>query len=86
MKKVSDIFLHKERKITAVSPTTTVLEALRIMSFQNIGSVMVMDNQNLPGNHDGTGLFPKGDLERKILHRYTGVRNHVERPAGCKPL
>ncbi len=49
MKKVADIFLHKERKITAVSPTTSVLESLRIMAYQNIGSVMIMDNQRYLG-------------------------------------
>jgi len=61
MKKVSDIFLHKERKITAVSPSTSVLEALRIMSFQNIGSVMVMDNQTY------LGIMTERDYSRKVI-------------------
>src|SRR6202035_3975574 len=61
MKKVSDIFLHKERKITAVSPTTSVLEALRIMSFQNIGSVMVMENQTY------LGIMTERDYSRKVI-------------------
>jgi signal-transduction protein with cAMP-binding, CBS, and nucleotidyltransferase domain len=61
MKKVSDIFLHKERKITAVAPTTSVLEALRIMSFQNIGSVMVMENQTY------LGIMTERDYSRKVI-------------------
>lgn len=61
MKKVADIFLHKERKITAVSPTTSVLESLRIMAYQNIGSVMVMDNQRY------LGLMTERDYSRKVV-------------------
>ena len=61
MKKVSDIFRHKERKITAVSPSTSVLEALQIMSHQNIGSVMIMD--------DGSylGIMTERDYSRKVI-------------------
>ena len=61
MKKVSDIFLHKERKITAVPPATSVLEALQIMSFQNIGSVMVMENQEY------LGIMTERDYSRKVI-------------------
>lgn len=61
MKKVSDIFRHKERKITAVSPSTSVLEALQIMSHQNIGSVMVMDQQTY------LGIMTERDYSRKVI-------------------
>jgi CBS domain-containing protein len=61
MKKVADIFRHKERKITAVAPSTSVLEALRIMSLQNIGSVMVMDNQEY------RGIMTERDYSRKVI-------------------
>ena len=61
MKKVADIFLHKERKITAVTPSTSVLEALQIMSIQNIGSVMVMDNQQY------LGIMTERDYSRKVI-------------------
>jgi predicted transcriptional regulator len=61
MKKVSDIFQHKERKVTAVAPSTTVLEALQIMSQQNIGSVMVMDNQKY------LGIVTERDYSRKVI-------------------
>ncbi len=67
MKKVSDIFLHKERKITAVPPTTSVLEALRIMSIQNIGSVMVMENQDYLGIMTERDYSQKSNFERQII-------------------
>lgn len=61
MKKVSDIFFHKGRKITSVSPQTTVLEALKIMADQNIGSVMVMDGQQY------LGIMTERDYSRKVI-------------------
>ncbi len=61
MKKVSDIFSHKGKKITAVSPNTTVLEALKIMADQNIGSVMVMQNDEY------LGIMTERDYSRKVI-------------------
>jgi CBS domain-containing protein len=61
MKKVSDIFYHKGRRITSVSPNTTVLDALKIMADQNIGSVMVMDGENY------LGLMTERDYARKVI-------------------
>jgi len=61
MKKVSDIFFHKGRKITSVSSETTVLEALKIMADQNIGSIMVMDGDNY------LGIMTERDYSRKVI-------------------
>jgi len=61
MKKVSDIFSHKGRKITSVSPDTTVLEALKIMADQNIGSIMVTDNDRY------LGIVTERDYSRKVI-------------------
>jgi predicted transcriptional regulator len=61
MKKVTDILSHKGRKIISVTPLTTVLEVLKIMAEQNIGSVMVMEgNQYL-------GLMTERDYSRKVI-------------------
>lgn len=62
-KKVADILLRKGSNITTVTPDTSVLEALRIMADQNIGSVMVM--------HDGQylGIMTERDYSRKIILR-----------------
>lgn len=59
-KKVADILLRKGSHITSVSPETSVLEALKIMADQNIGSVMVMSN----GKY--LGLVTERDYSRKI--------------------
>ncbi len=61
MKKVADIFSHKGRKIISVNPDTTVLDALKIMSDQNIGSIMVMQEANY------LGLVTERDYSRKVI-------------------
>ena len=61
MKKVSDILSHKGSRITAVSPQTTVLDALRIMADQNIGSVLVTE-----GTHY-LGIMTERDYSRKVI-------------------
>ncbi|NII26824.1 CBS domain-containing protein [Pseudoflavitalea sp. X16] len=60
-KKVADILLRKGSNITTVTPGTSVLDALRIMADQNIGSVMVMDN----GQY--LGIMTERDYSRKII-------------------
>jgi CBS domain-containing protein len=61
MKKVSHILSHKGSRITSVTPDTTVLEALRIMADQNIGSVMVLE-----GTHY-MGIMTERDYSRKVI-------------------
>ncbi|HSZ34034.1 MAG TPA: CBS domain-containing protein [Puia sp.] len=61
MKKVTDILSHKGKKIVSVAPSTTVLDVLKIMAEQNIGSVMVMEgNQYL-------GIMTERDYSRKVI-------------------
>lgn len=60
-KKVSDVLLRKGSHITTVAPTETVIEALKIMSDQNIGSVMVMEN----GKY--LGIMTERDYSRKVI-------------------
>jgi|SRR5579871_3242398 len=61
MKKVADILLHKGSHITSVGSGTTVLEALKIMADQNIGSVMIMDD----GKY--LGIMTERDYSRKVI-------------------
>ncbi len=61
MKKVADILSHKGSKITSVSPDTTVLDALQIMADQNIGSVLVLENQRY------LGIMTERDYSRKVI-------------------
>ncbi|MEO8582225.1 MAG: CBS domain-containing protein [Flavitalea sp.] len=61
MKKVADVISRKGGNITNVSPNTTVLEALKIMADQNIGSVMVMENDQY------RGIVTERDYSRKVI-------------------
>src|SRR6185312_6084312 len=61
MKKVSHILSHKGKRITSVSPDTTVLEALLIMANQNIGSVLVMEGEQY------RGIMTERDYSRKVI-------------------
>ncbi|MFT3824432.1 MAG: CBS domain-containing protein [Chitinophagaceae bacterium] len=62
-KKVTDILLRKGSNITTVTPDISVLDALKIMADQNIGSVMVMDN----GAY--LGIMTERDYSRKVVLR-----------------
>ena len=61
MTKVSDILARKGSHIISVLPGTTVLEALRIMAEQNIGSVMVMEDNIF------LGVITERDYCRKVV-------------------
>src|ERR1700744_5339559 len=61
MKKVSDILPHKGARITSVAPQTTVLDALRIMAAQNIGSVLVTEGDRY------VGIMTERDYSRKVI-------------------
>jgi len=60
-KKVTDVLLRKGSHITTVSPDSSVLDALKIMADQNIGSVMVMEN----GHY--MGILTERDYSRKVV-------------------
>ena len=60
-KKVSDVLLRKGSHIITVAPQETVLEALKIMADQNIGSVMVMED----GKY--MGIMTERDYSRKVI-------------------
>jgi CBS domain-containing protein len=62
MKKVAHILSHKRgNRITSVTPETTVLDALRIMANQNIGSVLVMEGDQY------LGIMTERDYSRKVI-------------------
>jgi len=61
MKKVADILHRKGADVIAVSPDTTVIDALQLMADRNIGSVLVMTD-----NHY-VGLLTERDYARKII-------------------
>lgn len=61
MKKVADVLTRKGVNVTHVAPNTSVLEALKIMADQNIGSVMVLEN----GEY--RGIMTERDYSRKVI-------------------
>ena len=61
MKKVADILARKGKNITNVSSDTSVLDALKIMADQNIGSVVVMDGEKY------LGILTERDYSRKVI-------------------
>jgi CBS domain-containing protein len=61
MKKVADVIARKGSNVTNVSPSTSVLDVLKIMAEQNIGSVVVIDN----GNY--IGIMTERDYSRKVV-------------------
>jgi CBS domain-containing protein len=72
MKKVSDILSRKGARVTAVDGGTTVLDALKLMSDQNIGSVVITEGG------DYAGLLTERDYARKvILHGKSSLETQV---------
>ncbi len=61
MKKVSNILARKGSSVAAIDGSTTVLDALRLMSDKNIGSVVITE--------DGVyaGLLTERDYARKVI-------------------
>lgn len=61
MKKVSDILARKGSNIISINPETTVLDALKLMADKNIGSVMIMKDQQF------LGIVTERDYSRKVI-------------------
>ena len=61
MNKVSDILSRKGDKYFSVDPGTSVLDALKLMAENNIGSILVMLN----GEY--LGLVTERDYSRKVI-------------------
>jgi CBS domain-containing protein len=61
MNHVIDILSRKGDNAISVAPDTTVLDALKVMADNNIGSVLVMEN----GEY--LGLVTERDYSRKVI-------------------
>jgi len=61
MKKVSDILARKGSNVVAIDANTSVLDALKLMSEKNIGSVIVTED----GEY--AGLLTERDYARKVI-------------------
>ena len=61
MNKVSDILARKGNTAINVLPETSVFDALKLMAEKNIGSVVVMENDNY------LGIVTERDYSRKVI-------------------
>jgi CBS domain-containing protein len=61
MKKVSNILSRKGGNVIAIDGSTTVLDALKLMSDKNIGSVVITEG----GEY--AGLLTERDYARKVI-------------------
>ncbi|HET9058045.1 MAG TPA: CBS domain-containing protein [Chitinophagaceae bacterium] len=61
MKKVSHILARKGDSVISVSPSATVMDALKLMAEKNIGSLVVMEKDVYKG------LMTERDYARKVM-------------------
>jgi CBS domain-containing protein len=61
MNKVSALLSRKGQNAIHVLPSTSVLDALKLMAEKNIGSVVVMEHDNF------MGIFTERDYSRKVI-------------------
>jgi len=61
MSRISDILSRKGNNAISVLPDTCVLDALKVMAENNIGSVVVMENQKF------LGIITERDYSRKVV-------------------
>ncbi|MEO9146869.1 MAG: CBS domain-containing protein [Ginsengibacter sp.] len=61
MSKISNILSRKGNNAISVSPVTSVLDALKVMAENNIGSVVVMEDGKF------LGIITERDYSRKVV-------------------
>jgi CBS domain-containing protein len=61
MNRISDILSRKGHNAISVSPNTSVLDALKVMADNNIGSVVVKEDEKF------AGIVTERDYSRKVI-------------------
>ena len=61
MNRISDILSRKGNNAISVSPDTSVFDALKVMAENNIGSVVVKENEKF------VGIITERDYSRKVV-------------------
>lgn len=61
MSKISSILKRKGSNAISVSPDTSVLDSLKVMAENNIGSVVIMENEIF------LGILTERDYSRKVI-------------------
>ena len=61
MKTVQQLLESKRYSVVSVTPSSTVLDALKVMAEKEIGAVIVIDGEHL------VGIFSERDYARKVV-------------------
>ena len=61
MRKVCDILSRKGNEVASISPSTKVIQALQLMAEKNIGSLVVLANDQF------VGILTERDYSRKVI-------------------
>jgi CBS domain-containing protein len=62
--------LNKNRKVLTISKDQSVIQALILMSENNIGAIIIVDNNDFP-----IGIFSERDYARKIILKGKSSKN-----------
>ena len=69
MKTVQQILNNKPVQIYSVTPTTSVLDALKVMTEKNVSALLIMNDEQL------LGIFTERDYARKIILQGKSSKN-----------
>ena len=61
MKTVQQLLESKRYSVISIAPSSTVLDALKVMAEKEIGAVIVLDGEHL------VGIFSERDYARKVV-------------------
>jgi CBS domain-containing protein len=61
MKTLKQLIEGKNKKLAAIAPEQTVLEALKIMAENDVGALLVLDGKRL------AGVFSERDYARRVM-------------------
>lgn len=75
MKRAIDILMEKNREMITVTPETTLFEAVQIMAKNNIGAIVVMENEEVVGIWTERDLLLQSaeegfDLKKALIKDY----------------
>jgi len=63
MKTINDLLMEKGRAIYCVTPSQTVLDAVRVLDEKHVGALLVMEDEKL------LGILSERDVARKVILR-----------------
>lgn len=63
MKTINDLLREKGRAIYSVTPSQTVLDAVKVLDEKHVGALLVMDGDRL------AGIVSERDVARKVILR-----------------